>query len=334
MRLSYLSLALSSLVAACGGGGGGGSPAPVVQVPGATLVALNSTNYVTATTEAVAPTLDALDAPSTVVGIESAGGNEGVKFALAQVPTLGKWFGSQTAVGVIQTRTINCSTSGTISAVANDADNNGVISAGDSLTVTASNCNDGGSTTINGSIGVSVITLTGNLDSDNYNAALRLTFSNLSAASPGRTANLNGDLSLSASATGIYRRNQSITASSLLLDANIGGTTNNRGVTNFAATYSEVPNSPTSAFRTALTVSGTVSSSALNNGFVNIATNSPFVRLSTNPYPSSGQGVITGANASQVRLTAQSATTVLIELDAAGDGVYETSTTRQWSEIR
>ena len=335
MRLSYVSLGLISLLAACGGGGGGGTSATVggtVTTP--TPVALDATNYVAATTEAVSPSLAILDATTTAVGVEAKDINEGITFGLAQVPSLGKWFGGpSTAAGVVQTQSENCSGGGTITASVNDADNNGAVSTGDTATVTANNCNDG-SSTFNGSITFSIATLTGDISSDNYNASLNATFNNFSASSAGRAVAVNGDLTLSASGSGFNKRAQSITASSLTSNATFGGTTFSRGLTNFSATYAKDPNSPTSVFKTTSSVSGTVSSSALNNRTVILATTTPFVRLSTNAFPSIGQGTLSGANASKVRLTAQNATTVLIELDANGDGTYETSTTKPWTELR
>ena len=52
------------------------------------------------------------------------------------------------------------------------------------------------------------------------------------------------------------------------------------------------------------------------------------------PYPSSGQAVVTGAGGSKVRVTANSATSVTVSLDANGDGTYETSVNKPWSELR
>jgi hypothetical protein len=50
-------------------------------------------------------------------------------------------------------------------------------------------------------------------------------------------------------------------------------------------------------------------------------------------YPSSGVMVITGAANSQLKLTALSNTQVRQELDANGDGTYESSTTVNWNTL-
>ena len=40
-----------------------------------------------------------------------------------------------------------------------------------------------------------------------------------------------------------------------------------------------------------------------------------------------------GANGSKLRMTVQSASSVLLELDANGDGSYETRTTHTWADL-
>jgi hypothetical protein len=57
------------------------------------------------------------------------------------------------------------------------------------------------------------------------------------------------------------------------------------------------------------------------------------VQVRGSPYPNAGQVTATGLGGSKMRLTVQSATTVQIELDADGNGAYETSVTKPWSEL-
>lgn len=333
LRVLSISVAIGIALAACGGGGGGGGGGTPAPAP--SPVALDSTNYTVAASEAVSSSLFVLDAPSLALGVEASDAYAGIRFGLAKVPSLGKWFtAAPVAVGVVESQTMNCPVQGTITMTVSDADNNGVLSVGDSFSITATNCIEDSTSAINGAITFSVETLTGDLASNYYNASLKLSYNNLKVTSAGSSVTANGDIVLSASSSGLYAESQSIKATSLTVSATYGSATYSRTLSNFDASLALASNSPISTFKTTSTVSGTVASSALENKSVTIATGVPFVRLSTDAYASTGQATLTGSTAAKARLTAQNATTVLIELDANGDGTYETSVTKSWAELR
>jgi hypothetical protein len=333
LRVLSISVAIGIALAACGGGGGGGGGGTPAPAP--SPVALDSANYTVAASEAVSSSLFVLDAPSLALGVETSDAYAGIRFGLAKVPSLGSWFtGAPVAVGVVESETMNCAVQGTITLTATDADNNGALTAGDSVSIAATNCSDDSSSVINGAITFSVETLSGDLSGDFYNASLKLSYNNLKVSTAGSSVTANGDLLLSANSSGLYAGSQSIKATSLTVSATYGSATYSRTLSNFDASLALASNSPISTFKTTSTVSGTVASSALGNMSVTIATGVPFVRLSTDAYASSGQATLTGSTAAKVRLTAQNATTVLIELDANGDGTYETSVTKSWAELR
>lgn len=335
MRLSAVYLALGVVLTACGGGGGDAPTTIASGTTTSTQAALDNTNYVSASTEAASSGLFMLDAPSTALGVDSTDANEVIRFGLEQVPSLGSWFnGAAVATGVVQSQTANCKVSGTITATATDADNNGILSAGDSISITANNCKNSSTASINGGITVNVLALTGNLASDIYNASLKLTYNNLSAATSVSTVSGNGDITLVANANGVNVRSQSVSSTSFTATATFGTVSYSRSIRNFSSTLTIAPNLPASTFKTTSSVQGTIASSALANKSVTITTIVPFVRLSTDAFPSIGQASLTGATAAKVRLTAQSATTVLLELDADADGIYEASSTKLWSAIR
>jgi hypothetical protein len=60
-------------------------------------------------------------------------------------------------------------------------------------------------------------------------------------------------------------------------------------------------------------------------GYGDVVTITPFFVATGDPFPSSGQLVVTGAANSKARLTALSATQFQVEVDADGDDIYETT---------
>jgi len=117
----------------------------------------------------------------------------------------------------------------------------------------------------------------------------------------------------------------------LTMSGTYGGTSYTRTMWDFniADTYAPVNN----MFHASLVLSGMLGSSALDSKAVTLSTVQPMVSVGEDEYPSSGQILATGAAQSKMRLTAQSATTVLIEVDANGDGTFETMMTKPWSDL-
>ncbi len=70
-------------------------------------------------------------------------------------------------------------------------------------------------------------------------------------------------------------------------------------------------------------------------GYVDVSTTAPMLTaLSTDLYPSSGGPfLVKGSNNTQVRLTPQNVTSVLVEADTTGDGIFDYSAVQPWSAI-
>ena len=65
-------------------------------------------------------------------------------------------------------------------------------------------------------------------------------------------------------------------------------------------------------------------------GFVVISTSTPFHLLAGNTYPSSGTMIVTGASNGRAKLTVLNSTSYTVDVDANGDGTYETSSSHTW----
>ena len=101
------------------------------------------------------------------------------------------------------------------------------------------------------------------------------------------------------------------------------------------ANYNEVYEDHYASSYELFDVSYEANASALNGSFL-FDTLDPLVQLYSQNYPYPGQVLITGASNSKVRATSEggsSSSMVHIEVDADGDGVYEFSVRKTWSEI-
>jgi hypothetical protein len=78
-----------------------------------------------------------------------------------------------------------------------------------------------------------------------------------------------------------------------------------------------------------MTASGTLDSTQLSG--VVIYSTPTLLQGFDSDYPSSGQFLVTGDNSS-TRLTAEGVT-VLVEIDADGDGIYEEMINTTWAEL-
>lgn len=251
-----------------------------------------------------------------------------IRFGQAQASKLPNWLADAPTLvtGATQTQTDACPGGGTLTVTVNDANGNNQADAGDSVSLTASNCVFEGRV-FNGGLLLTINSLTGNLDIPPYSASITLAFTNLSAKSSSATTTGNGSLTLSVSAQTAYDQSFSLNTPSFAASSTYGGATYSRTLTNYTA--SVVLNSLSSSTE----VNGTLASSAFESKSVTIATSGAFVRSLSQAYPVSGQATATGANGGKVRLTVIDNTSVKIELDADANGSFETSVTKLWSEL-
>jgi len=327
MRFILTLIAASVALVACGGGDGGDD---TPQNPGTgTTTALTATNYVAVAQEALSTSAFLLDAGSLVLGAKVSDPSVLVRFGQEQLLKLpGRTArGPVQAVGATQTYTEACNGGGSLTVVENDANGNEEVDPGDSLTLTANNCAFGGQV-LNGQVSVIVSSLTG-LPGEAFPWSVSgvLKYRNLTAQSGADRMVANGDMSLSASARSYNESSIALATSSFAVSSSYAGVASSQTLSNYDTSLQVRNTTWTTAAR------GTLTSSALNSGSVTIETPTSFARSANQSYPSSGQAVMSGAAGSKVRVTAINATTVKIELDADGNGAYETSVDKPWSDI-
>jgi hypothetical protein len=327
MRISSITLALVTLLAACGGGS---SSVNNPQAAGALLIA--ASNYQAVAQESMSSAYYLLQSTSLVTGAQVASDRVLLSFGLAQLPKFNQWFAAapRLVTGATTTQTILCSGGGSMSVSATDVNGNQQVDAGDSVSMNLANCFEGG-LSMNGSMAASFTAITGNLDSNVYSAAMTMSFTNLSAGTSAGSATGNGSISIALSSTAVNNSTVTLTVASFATSGNYGGVSSTRSLQDLTISDTRTPSGL--GFLSSTSIAGTLTSSALESRPFTLSTVAPLLRASSENYPSSGQLKAVGMNGSQVRFTAQSQTNVMIEVDADGNGVYEASVTKQWLDL-
>lgn len=329
MRMSKLYLAVLFFLAACSDGGDDSvAPGGVTKTP----LAIDTGNYVAVATESVSAVSYVMDATELFTGAQVSSERSLLDFARTQALKLPRWFAAATPrpSGVELTEIEACSGGGEVRITLNDLNNNQDLDVGESLTMVATNCVEFDST-VNGTLSMRVTKMSGDLEGDVYDLGVTMTFANLSVVMAEGSSVGNGSMAMEISMTGPQTGSMKLVFGELTMTGTYGGDSYSRTMWDFdiAESYAAANN----MFRGEMTLSGMLGSSALDNKAVTLSTLVPMVSVGEDEYPSSGQILATGAANSRMRLTAQDAATVLIELDANGDGAYETMMTKPWSEL-
>ena len=327
-----LTLMLGGLISACGGGGGSGGSVGTAPLPTAELT---QANQVVVAQEAASTAFMPLLAAQTLTGAQVT--DEAVVFSLArdQLQKLPSYMAlaksNSRLIGVIPNETVSCDVSGSMTVSASDPDNDGVVSAGDRVTVTSNNCVMAQGA-LAGTLNFEFSSLTGALNSNNYNASVTLEFDQFSITSAALSATVNGSLTMSIAMTGPNSSSESMSTPTLSMTGTYAGQVRTRSLSNYTATATTSPDA-TYGSLTQYDISGVVTSSALSSNAIAFATSTVLVRRNLDFYPYTGVISVTGANKSSIRMTALSASQVKQELDADGDGTYEANITVAWNSL-
>lgn len=327
LTMLIVEIGMAILIAACGGGGGGGSAVPAVPTA-VTITSANSTTVAAEGFKGNDAVTNTARGSSSVVGVVTT--STGSRFSLAdfandQLKMLAtrQFNSSPLATSVLITSSAPCTGGGTVSTTVNDLDNNNILSTGDTVTATFFNCVEFG-VVINGSFSINNVVVTGIPGvTAASSVGATFTFTNLSAQDGISTVTVNGNFDLQVATANGINFDITVTTNNLSVAEN-GQTTT---LSNFSESLSV--NQSTGAF--SYTTNGTLTSTRLG-GTLTFQTLTPFSGVAGAP-PSSGVLRVNGANNTSLTLTALSSTSVRIDVDANGDGVFETSTIKTWSEL-
>jgi len=314
LRPSLLALASAAMLAACGGGGGdsGGSSSTQLAITSDNATAVAQAGLAGLNASGVAGTADSglfgSAAPLAAVDVQ-------VRRAQALAArSLGR---SQIAAS----QTVPCTISGSMTVSLDDKNGNGAFDVvGESFSIATSNCVEEVGDLFNGSI-----TLTLNQISSPTSMVLGLSFNNFSSANTvtSSAASINGSLTATRSSATLV----SVRSDVLTVGLTTAGTPHTYSVTGMVATADYT------STRLLQTLSGTYSSSDFGGKSVKVSTPVAVQTLVADDYPSSGTVLVEGSTGSAVKLEAVSATQVRQSLDANGDGTFESTVVKLWSEL-
>ncbi len=225
--------------------------------------------------------------------------------------------------GVIAAVTNNCAGGGTSRETYIDADNSNVVSIGDTITITDTNCVDVGVTT-NGVTSVKIVDITGaGTDADPEIVVFSATFSNLVSQDGLETFTMNGDANI-AFLTGATFTQFQLTGTLLQSDSSIDGAADLR---NYSMVFG------TEGGQDYILLDLIFDD---KDGRVTIATPNLLVLHPTTGDPLSGVLTVTGAGGSIVTLTAQADGVnvgMTVDPDGAGSMPVASLANTTWAEL-
>ncbi|SDD05604.1 hypothetical protein SAMN05428966_10391 [Massilia sp. PDC64] len=315
------------VLSACGGGGGsGGGTTPAQTSTLSTITAADAPKAASngyAAGYVISQSSSSLANVVTGVSVTPAGVG-----AVAPVLDLVKQAYGRQGASLLTGITVSdsCSGGGTVTIDATLRNQN-TLSNGDTLTMTALNCVENGST-LNGALSITVSGVSGDIINSSTGAVtLDTRFNNFKVASGSTATTLNGDMKIGLSATSATDATVAISGASLQAASQRAGAT--------VATFT------LSAYSVAANVHGSTVSSAANfsvagnaNGLGQFAYTvknlQPFVGTATG-VPTSGSLIVNGAGSSVTATVVPNG--VRVDYSAKGDGVVTQTSTLSWSDF-
>jgi hypothetical protein len=322
-------LAGSLGLAACGGGGSA-TGTPGLPVPDSHLLGVTANNYVAVGQATMSSAFYLGDAG----GLLTEGG-AGRQLLQQAVGTTRRALGatgvpSATPAAIEFRQTLNCSQGGTLTLSINDANNNAQVDVGDAITVDALSCREDGAV-MQGRISLALQALTGSFGSNSYSATLAMTLTGFSSTRGEDTVQGDGTLNLALSQTLQGVAELTVSTPRLVLGGRYAGQAFSTTLTDSKLTVRIEPLG--GGHRSSLSYSGGLASNLFADKQVQISTPQPMVTTGGEAFPSSGQMLVKGRGNSALRITPVSATHARLELDAQGDGIYETQLLKTWAEL-
>lgn len=200
----------------------------------------------------------------------------------------------------------------------------GGLSAGDTINIDYADCDEGLGEVVSGRMEFTVVDFSGDLGLGLYRLEMAAVLIDLTVTTATDTVTSNGDSTIVIDTTGNPLVLMSISGNVMTTVSSTSTETVSSFLTTQTVNTSVIPEPYT------LESAGTVSSSQLD-GIIIFDTIVTFQGMG-GAYPYAGELLVTGVN-SAVKLVALTDTTVRIETDSDGDGVFESSEETTWDDI-
>lgn len=231
----------------------------------------------------------------------------------------------------VNTSTDNCAAGGTIASAFDDKDGNQMLSAGDVITTTFSQCRESATNIVNGVV-VITISATPIVNATSSQLSVNAQFQALAVVDDGSTYTIDGLVAVAETDNDTSAvSNATLTVGAGGLGVVVASTGYNDSLTfgqGLVITTATAYDGSTGS----VSVAGTLTSASLG-GPVTIATPVVLTASSSDPYPSAGQMIITGASGSKLVITVLNNAQVKLELDSNGDGTIDSTSTVAWSAL-
>ena len=228
-----------------------------------------------------------------------------------------------------QTDSQPCARAGWFNSSATDADDNDVPSAGDTVSVTFVDCDDGEGDKLNGIMFMRFVALSGDLeDASGWSFTVDTTMTNLRVDTTHEgaveIATLNGDMLITASQPSISLSRGTISGDNLRIEDDGDAST----LTGFNLTFEW--DASTAAYRHF--GEATTTNAALGGTFKTEIPEATAFRGTGEKFPHAGQMKVTGLNSGMV-VTAIDSMNVRVEIDSNGDSVVDSQHDVTWDSL-
>lgn len=343
-RTSFTAIAVAILAVACGGGGDGGgdvSPPPPTSV---LISAANQDTVARASLASIMPFLNVPLAPGSVQPSATAPRGGLSKLVLQAVKSSARQ-STPTPAGMARPLaqyqvTYACPISGKLTVVWNDMDDSGTLSAGDSMSMSFSQCDDASGSVINGVLAMAIASYSETPTTEDMTGSM--TAQSLTLVDTTGSFSMDGGVTFriveTRTADGSDLLGSYTVASEGLIVSKQGGSGGFSDTFSYHAGYAVsdrdfTSNVPGVASWEVVSASGTFGSATLG-GDLSLTTMTPFRSEYSDPtgdiFPTDGQLIATGRNNTKLGLAATATVYVRMDVCDDGDDAWEASKMVTW----